>query len=95
MVKQQTANKMDKENKKNRTLKGFVVSDRMQKTRVIEIARTKKHPKYLKYYRVTNRIKAHDEENKFKTGDRVIIQETRPLAREKRLKIIKNIKSKN
>jgi small subunit ribosomal protein S17 len=73
---------------KQKTLTGCVVSDRMQKTRVVAIARVKKHPKYLKYYRVTKRIKAHDENNEYKTGDEVLIRETRPLSREKRWVIV-------
>ena len=69
---------------KKRKLKGVVVSDKMQKTRVVEISRFKKHPRYLKYYKVSTRFKAHDESNEYKTGDKVVIEETRPLSREKR-----------
>ena len=65
-------------------MKGVVVSDKMQKTRVVEISRFKKHPRYLKYYKVSTRFKAHDESNEYKTGDKVVIEETRPLSREKR-----------
>ncbi len=64
--------------------KGVVVSDKMNKTRVVEVARQKKHPKYGKYYRLTKRFKAHDEKNEYKTGDKVFIRETRPLSKEKR-----------
>jgi small subunit ribosomal protein S17 len=78
---------MDKQNKK-RKLIGTVVSDRMQKTRVVTVARLKKHPKYLKYYHVTMRFKAHDEGNVYKTGDKVTIEESRPLSRDKRWTII-------
>ncbi len=46
------------------------------------------NPKYLKYYTVTAKFKAHDENNEYKTGDKVIMQETRPLSREKRWVII-------
>ena len=67
-----------------RILKGVVVSDKMQKTVVVEISRMKKHPKYKKYYSVTKRFKVHDEEGVYKTGDKVLIQETRPLSKEKR-----------
>lgn len=77
-----------------RTLEAVVVSDKMAKTRVVAIERFKKHPKYLKYYKVTRRFKAHDEENAYKTGDRVVIEETRPLSREKRWKIVKKISEK-
>jgi len=69
---------------KHRTLKGVVVSDRMQKTVVVAISRLIKHPKYKKYYKVTKRYKAHDEKGEYHTGDKVVIQETRPLSKEKR-----------
>ena len=71
-----------------RKLEGKVVSDKMQKTRVVEVARFKKHPKYLKYYKTSKRFKAHDENNEYHTGDNVIMEETRPLSKEKRWKII-------
>ena len=75
------------EPKKIRKLTGIIVSDKMTKTRVVSISRTTRHPKYLKYYTVTTRFKAHDENNEYKTGDTVVIEETRPLSREKRWKI--------
>ncbi|HEX4104306.1 MAG TPA: 30S ribosomal protein S17 [Candidatus Paceibacterota bacterium] len=75
------------ENKKRR-IAGVVVSDKMQKTRVVAVSRLKKHPKYLKYYKVTTKFKAHDEANEYKTGDEVVIEETRPMSREKRWKIV-------
>lgn len=60
----------------------------MTKTRVVEVGRLKKHPKYLRYYRVSKKFKAHDEKNEYKTGDEVVMEETRPISREKRWKII-------
>ncbi|MBI4993415.1 30S ribosomal protein S17 [Candidatus Wolfebacteria bacterium] len=74
-----------------RKLQGTIVSDKMNKTRVIEITRLKQHPKYKKYYKVTRRFKAHDETNEYKTGDKVVIEETRPISKEKRWKIISKI----
>ena len=74
---------------KKRQLTGVVVSDKMQKTRVVEITRLKKHAMYEKFYKVSTRFKAHDEDNQYKTGDVVIIQEARPLSRGKRWRIIK------
>lgn len=74
--------------KKTRKLVGVVVSDKMMKTRVVAITRLKQHPKYLKYYKVTQRFKAHDAENQYKTGDKVTLRETRPLSRDKRWEII-------
>ncbi len=76
---------------KKRRLQGVVVSDKMQKTVVVEIVHERKHPKYLKYYKVTNRFKAHDENREYKVGDRVIIEETRPLSKEKRWRVISKI----
>ncbi len=76
---------------KKRTLEGVVVSDKMTKTRVVSITRMKKHAKYVKYYKVTKRYKAHDEANEYKTGDKVVIEESRPLSKDKRWRIIRKI----
>ena len=73
-------------------LKGIVVSDKMQKTVVVRIDRLKKHPKYLKYYRISKRFKAHDEKGEYHTGDIVVIQETRPISKEKRWGVVELIK---
>lgn len=69
-------------------LQGNVVSDKMDKTRVVAVTRLKKHPRYAKYYKVTRKFKAHDEKNEYKTGDNVLIEETRPLSKDKRWTII-------
>lgn len=82
---------MDKKVKKNRTIKGTVASDKMQKTVVVSVSRLKTHPIYKKKYRVTKRYKAHDEKNEYKVGDRVLIAETRPLSKEKKWKVIKKL----
>jgi small subunit ribosomal protein S17 len=82
----------NKDNKRNIT--GIIVSDKMQKTRVVAVSRLKKHPKYLKYYTVTTKFKAHDENNEYKTGETVIIEESRPLSREKRWTIIGRVVNK-
>lgn len=76
---------------KHRRLRGVVVSDKMAKTRVVAVSHLKKHPKYLKYFKVTARFKAHDEKNEFKKGDLVVIQETRPLSKDKRWIITEKI----
>ena len=73
---------------KNRKLKGVVVSDKMSKTRVVAVSRLKKHAKYQKYFKTTKKFKAHDENNQYKVGDKVTIQETRPMSKEKRWIII-------
>lgn len=82
---------MDKIIRTKRQLKGIVVSDKMAKTVVVAVIRLKKHPKYKKYFKVTRRLKAHDEKNEYKTGDRVIIEETRPISKEKRWRIVSRI----
>ena len=69
-------------------LQGTIVSDKMQKTRVVEIERIKVHPKYKKRFRVHKRFKAHDEKEEYHTGDKVVIVETRPISKEKRWVII-------
>ena len=76
----------------NRKLKGTVVSDKMERTVVVAVVTDKKHPKYHKHFKQTARFKAHDEENKYKEGDEVVIEETRPLSKEKRWKVIGFIK---
>ncbi len=73
---------------KPHTINGVVVSDKMNKTVVVEFTRLKKHPKYKKYYKVTKRLKAHDEEGKYHTNDKVVIEQTRPISKEKRWKVI-------
>jgi len=74
--------------KRARVLKGKVVSDKATKTVVVEVSRMKKHPKYKKHYSVTKRFKAHDEAGIYKTGDKVLIKETKPLSKEKRWAVI-------
>ena len=73
---------------KGRTLQGVIVSDKMNKTVVVEILRLKKHPKYKKYYKVTKRFKAHNPEDQYHTGDKVVIGETKPMSKEKRWIVI-------
>ena len=65
-------------------LVGNVISDKMNKTVVVSVQRTKKHPLYGKYIRVNKKYKAHDEENKAVVGDTVRIVESRPISKEKR-----------
>lgn len=82
---------MEQTNKKTRTLKGIVVSDKMQKTVVVTVIRLKKHPKYKKYYKVTKRFKVHDEKGEYHTGDKVVIRETRPMSKDKRWEVKERI----
>jgi small subunit ribosomal protein S17 len=71
-----------------RRLEGAVVSDKMKKTVVVAVERTRLHRKYLKYYKVTQRLKVHDEKNEYRVGDKVVIEETRPLSGQKRWRVI-------
>ena len=64
----------------------------MKKTRVIAVDRLVKHPRYEKRYKVTQRFKAHDEKEEYRTGDEVIIEETRPISKDKRWKIVELVK---
>ena len=70
------------------TLSGVVVSDKMDKTVVVSVSRFVKHPKYGKFYKINKKYKAHDEENKYKIGDKVEITETKPISKDKRFKVV-------
>ncbi len=71
-----------------KTREGVVVSDKMTKTRVVVIERVFRHPQYERVITRSKRLKAHDEKNASKVGDRVLIEETRPLSKEKRWRIL-------
>jgi len=79
--------------KKKRRLRGVIVSDKMQKTVVVAVTRLKRHPKYKKYFKVTKKFKAHDEKNEYKIGDIVLIEQTRPISKEKRWRVLKKVGS--
>ncbi|MEA2088800.1 MAG: 30S ribosomal protein S17 [Patescibacteria group bacterium] len=76
----------------NKTIKrifnGVVMSDKMEKTIVVKVDRTKIHPKYKKRYVVSKRYKVHDAKNRFKEGDKVAFVECRPLSKDKRWRVI-------
>src|SRR5213078_1050736 len=67
---------------------GFVVSDKMDKTVVVEVEDRVKHPLYGKVLRRTSKLKAHDEQNSCGIGDRVLLMETRPLSATKRWRVV-------
>jgi small subunit ribosomal protein S17 len=71
---------------------GKVVSNKMKKTVVVEVIRLKEHPKYKRRFKVRKKYKAHDEKEEYKVGDLVIIEECRPISKEKRWRVIKKIK---
>ena len=76
------------ERSNKRMIKAVVVSNKMDKTIVITVGRKKKHPLYHKVMSVTERYKAHDDQNECKLGDVVRIQECRPLSKDKRWRVI-------
>jgi small subunit ribosomal protein S17 len=80
------------ENKSTHTVIGTVVSDKMNKTIVVLIERKVKHPFYGKYVRRFSKMYAHDEDNACRIGDTVLIQQTRPLSKTKRWKLIEVLK---
>lgn len=71
---------------------GTVISDKMQKTRIVRITQMYKHPKYSKITRKYNKFKVHDEQNSAKIGDTVRIEETRPLSKDKRFRLVEIVK---
>jgi small subunit ribosomal protein S17 len=71
-----------------KTREGYVVSDKMDKTVVVEVEDRVKHRLYGKVLRRTNRLKAHDEQNDCGVGDRVRLMETRPLSATKRWRVV-------
>ena len=72
---------------KTKTREGVVVSDKMTKTRVVMIERVYRHSRYERVITRSKRLKDHDETNTSKVGDRVLIEETRPLSKDKRWRI--------
>ncbi len=78
-----------------RTLRGTVVSDKMDKTVVVVVHTVKEHPIYRKKYKVTTRFKAHDADNSCHEGDLVEITETRPLSRDKRWQVARKVSAKD
>ncbi len=74
-----------------RQLKGTVVSDKMNKTRVVLVERLESHPKYGQRFKVSRKFSAHDETNSTHLGDKVILQATRPMSRSKRWIIISKL----
>ena len=77
-----------------RTLRGTVVSDKMDKTVVVAVSSLKEHPIYRKKYKVTTKFKAHDAENTCQVGDLVEITETRPISRDKRWLVARKVTAK-
>jgi small subunit ribosomal protein S17 len=74
---------------KQRERQGVVVSDKMDKTIVVQVAAVQPHAEYKKIVRRTSRLKAHDENNEARIGDTVLVRECRPLSRDKTWRLIK------
>jgi small subunit ribosomal protein S17 len=80
---------MEKIKEKHRKrLKGTVVSDKGDKTVVVLVNRFVKHPQVKKFVKMGKKYKAHDAENKWKKGDKVVIEECRPISKDKHYKVI-------
>jgi len=67
-----------------KTMSGIVVSDKMDKTIVVRVEYKMMHPLYKKYVKKSKKFKAHDENNKYKVGDKVTIQSSRPISKDKK-----------
>lgn len=87
----ETEENLKKRNIRRKTLTGIVVSDRMDKTVVVEVDRLVQHPAYKKYIHRKKKYMVHDEGNQCKIGDKVLIIESRPLSRHKRWRVMKTI----
>ena len=75
-----------------RQVKGRVISNKMQKTIIVESINWRRHPLYKKYYRYRTKYYVHDERQEARVGDEVLIEETRPLSKLKRWRLVKIIK---
>lgn len=97
MIKEKNNNLKNKDKKIiRRTLTGTVISDKMDKTIVVKVERTKIHPRYHKRYAVSKKYKVHDEKNQFKIGDKVWFVECRPISKDKRWRVLSPVNaSKN
>jgi small subunit ribosomal protein S17 len=78
---------MESKTANRKKLVGVVVKDKMDKTVVVRVSSLVKHPVYNKYIKQSVKYKAHDKDNTCKIGDQVVIEETRPLSKDKRWKI--------
>lgn len=79
----------DKEKKIiKKTFSGIVISDKMDKTIIVKVVKSKIHPLYKKYFKSSKNYKIHDSQNKFHIGDKVNFVECRPLSKDKRWRVI-------
>lgn len=87
-----TGQKSVEQSKPQRTVVGVVVSDKMNKTIVVQVEHKVKHPLYGKYVRRFSKMYAHDEGNSSKIGDTVLIKQSRPLSKTKRWTLVEVLK---
>jgi len=87
MVKNKQQTKKDS-TKTSKRLRGVVASNKMQKTLVVVVNRLIEHPKYKKRIKTSKKYKAHYDSGEFKEGDKVVIEETRPLSKDKRWRVV-------
>ena len=73
---------------KRKVFEGTVISDKMQKTLIVRVTNISKHPKYGRIMKSYNKFKVHDEKSQAKMGDMVRIEETRPLSKDKRFRLV-------
>jgi 30S ribosomal protein S17 len=79
---------MEKSVKTKRQFSGTVISDKMSKTVTVRVDRTVMHPKYHKRYTRSTKMKAHDEKGEYHVGDAVVIEECKPISRDKRWRVV-------
>jgi len=89
MATKKTTTEEVKVETKKRTLGGIVVSDKMKDTIVVKVMRFVKHPKYGKFQKLAKKYKADDKGNTAKIGDKVSIEECRPISKDKHFKLVK------
>ncbi len=80
--------KEQKENLKKKKMSGVIDSVKMKDTAVVVVSRYYKHPRYKKFVKTQKRYKAHDRGNKFSVGDKVVIEEVKPISKDKKFKIV-------
>ena len=76
-------------------LQGVVVSDKMEKTVVVKVESVKEHPKYKRRYKTHKKYKAHDQNQEYKVGDKVVIEETIPMSKDKHFKVTSKVQNSN
>ena len=86
---------MSEQTQENRTLKGRVISDKMDKSVTVQIERRVKHPIYGKFIRRSTKVHAHDENNECRIGDVVVVEQCRPLSKLKKWRFIKLVERQN